>query len=1038
MSIYKSSVRNPITTILVFVAIILFGLYSFTKLPIDFYPEMEFPSISVMTSYDGTNAADIEENVTKLVENTLNGVPYMKEITSKSQDNLSVVSVEFEYGTNLDEATNDIRDRLDQIANYLPDGADKPSIFKFSTSMMPIIMYVITADESYRSLEKILDDDIVNPLNRIEGIGSITVVGGPKRVVYVESDPQKLDAYNVSLEQLSNAIRMENINKPVGNVRMGKEEYQLRIEGEFKDSRFIQDIVVGHFNGKSIFLKDVAQVRDTLKDLTMDEKVNGKNAIRFFVTKQSGANTVAVADEIKKEIEKVKKGLPQDVKINEIFDFSIFIKNSINGLSDSLMYALIFVTMVILFFLGRWRATMIIVLTIPISLIVSFIYLYISGSSLNIISLSSLTIAIGMVVDDAIVVLENITKHIERGSSPREAAIYATNEVWLSVIITTMVILAVFLPLTLVGGEMGMMFKEFGYIVSITVVMSTIAAITLTPTLSALLLKIRPKNKKDNWHDKIVVPWLNSLDSFYERTIRWSLRNKKKVIFSAIFICIVSFSLLGFIEKGNFPESDQGSLAAQLELQRGTRVEETVITARKLEAVIAEKIPEIRLVASSSGASDEGGFIALFNETGTNLINLNMRLTETSERQRDVWEIGEALRLEIAKFPEVINFTVTPNGGMMSGAQPNQVDVEIFGYDLNVTSRFAQLLKDSFNTIDGARDVVISRKEDKAQLQIEFNREKLAQLGLNSAAVSSAVRNRIAGQTASLLHDDGDEFEIVVRYDEAHRQSISDIENISFLTPTGEKVKLKEVAKVKELWAPPSISRKQKQRTITVSVKPEGISIGSLANDMNKKMANIQTPRGIQVNVGGAYESMMESFSDLLLLLVLSLVLVYIVMASQFESFSKPFVITLSTLFGFSGVFIALFISGNELNMISGLGAVLLIGIVVKNGIVLVDYTNLLRDRGMEVNEALAAAGKSRLRPVLMTAATTILGMLPMALSTSEGSEVWRPMGVAVIGGLAFSTIVTMVIVPVVYSLMARRGERDKEKMIREQFKFLE
>ena len=1037
MSIYKSSVKNPITTILVFVAVVLFGLYSFTKLPIDFYPEMEFPSISVMTSYSGSNAADIEENVTKLVENTLNGVPYMKELTSKSQDNMSIVTVEFEFGTNLDEATNDIRDRLDRLSSVLPEGTDRPMIFKFSTNMMPIIMYVLTADESYRSLEKVLDEDISNRLNRVDGIGSITVIGTPERIIYVESDPQKLDAYNLSIEQVSNVIRMENLNVPAGNVRMGKEDYQIRIEGEFKDSKDIENLVVGNFNGKSIFLKDIAAVRDTLKDLTMEEKVNGRNAIRFFVTKQSGTNTVEVADEVKKQIEIVKQSLPPDVQINEVFDFSTFIKNSIAGLSDALMYALIFVVLVILFFLGRWRATFIIVLTIPISLIVSFIYLYISGSSLNIISLSSLTIAIGMVVDDAIVVLENISNHIERGSSPREAAVYATNEVWLSVIVTTMVILAVFLPLTLVGGQMGMMFKELGFIVSITVTMSTIAAITLTPTLSSLLLKMKKKDKKANWHERIVVPLLDKLDSFYERTIRWGLKHRKTVVFSAILIFAFSMFLVGFIEKGNLPESDQGMLATQIEVQRGTRVEETVKTSRKIEAFVKKQLPEVKLVSSSAGASDEGSFIALFTETGTNMINLNMRLLENKDRDKDVWQIAEILRKEIATYPEVINYTVTPNGGMMSGQQANQVDVEIFGYDFDITNGLAQQIKDSLNTIKGARDITISRKDDKAQLQIEFDREKLAQLGLNSAMVSNAVRNRVSGQIASLMHDDGDEFQVIVRYNEEHRNSISDIEDITFMTPTGNKVKLKELAVVKELWSPPSITHKRKERTVTVVVKPEGVSIGTLATEINKKLENIDVPQGIQVNVGGAYESMQESFGDLGLLLLLALALVYIVMASQFESFSKPFVITLSALFGFSGVAFALFITGSELNMISGLGAILLIGIVVKNGIVLVDYTNLMRDRGLDVNEALAVAGKSRLRPVLMTAITTILGMLPMALSTSEGSEVWRPMGIAVIGGLTFSTIVTMIIVPVVYSLMSRHGERDKEKKLREQFKFL-
>ncbi|MCL1822132.1 MAG: efflux RND transporter permease subunit, partial [Prolixibacteraceae bacterium] len=462
MSIYKSAVNKPISTLMIFTAVMVIGIYSLWQMPVDLYPEMDPPYISVLTTYPGANASDIEVNVTKRLENSFNSIDKLKEITSTSSDNMSIVMLEFEWGINLDEATNDIRDVIDRIIDYLPEDANRPQIFKFNTSMMPIIFYAVTAKESYSGLYQLLDEKLVNPLNRIDGIGSIGLAGAPTRVVYIDADPRLLDAYNITLEQIGNTIATENINLPSGNVKMGQIDYQLRVQGEFSSSSRINDLVIGNMAGKPIYVKDVAIVRDTIKDLSLDERIKGEKGARMFVMKQSGANTVKVAREVRKNVEKLQKDLPPDIKIEQIMDTSEFIRDSIKNLSETLMWALIFVILVVLFFLGRWRATFIIVLTIPISLIVAFLYLFVTGNSINVISLTSLSIAIGMVVDDAIVVLENITRHIERGSSPREAAIYATNEVWLSVIITTLVVVAVFFPLTLVGGMTGVIFNQLG------------------------------------------------------------------------------------------------------------------------------------------------------------------------------------------------------------------------------------------------------------------------------------------------------------------------------------------------------------------------------------------------------------------------------------------------------------------------------------------------------------------------------------------------------------------------------------------------
>ena len=1042
MSIYKSAVNKPVTTMMVFTAIILFGLYSMTKIPIDLYPDMEMPAISVMTVYAGANAADIEENITKPIENSLTTVDKLKEISSTSKDNLSIVSLEFEWGSDLDVATNDIRDALEMVLSDLPDDCERPTIYKFSTSMMPIIFYTITADESYNGLEKLIDDKVVNSLNRVDGIASVFLSGAPERVVYVDVDAKKMDAYHLTIEGIGNVIAAANVDMPAGSVRMGRTDYQLRVEGEFDESDEIRNLVVGSINGRNIYVKDVATVNDTLKDVTIAERSNGKPGLRMMVMKQSGANTVAVAKGVKARLDELRPTLPPDIKIQEVYDSSTFIKQSIGNLSSTLLFALLFVTLVVLFFLGRWRATFIIVLTIPISLIVSLIYLALTGSSINIISLSSLSIAIGMVVDDAIVVLENITKHIERGARPREAAIYATNEVWVSVIVTTLVIVAVFLPLTTLSGMAGIMFKELGWIVTITVCTSTAAAISLTPMLSSKLLRLRDKDAKlrgfSALHARFIEPGLNRLDVFYERLLRKALNNKKKIVVISVICVIASFYLFKFVGMDFMPQSDESRFTATIELGTGLRVEETLATTEKLEKLLEERYPEVTVISSSTGADDEGGFSALFGNNGTNTISLTVRLKDLKDRDRSVFEIAEDFRGQLAAFPEIIDYTVSTQG-TGGGGQKNNVSIEIYGFDLNATNRVAEDVKRVAAHVKGARDIEISRKKDKPELQINLDKEKLAQHNLTTATVAAALRNRVAGFTCSKFRELGDEYDIIVRLEEDYRNKIESLEDISLQAPDGAIIKLDELGDVREYWGPPNIERKRRERVVKVDVTPVGVSLGELAAGLKSAIeAEVDVPGDIMIVYAGAFEDQQETFGNMVVLLLLIVMLVFVVMASQFESFSKPFIIMMAIPFSFTGVVLALLMTGTTLNMIAALGAILLVGIVVKNGIVLVDYINLMRDRGLELNEAIALSGRSRLRPVLMTTATTILGMLPMALSVGEGSEMWTPMGITVIGGLTVSTVITLIIVPVLYAMMARHGERDKQTKLRQAYTFME
>ncbi|MBN2772914.1 MAG: efflux RND transporter permease subunit, partial [Prolixibacteraceae bacterium] len=606
------------------------------------------------------------------------------------------------------------------------------------------------------------------------------------------------------------------------------------------------------------------------------------------------------------------------------------------------------------------------------------------------------------------------------------------------VIVTTLVIVAVFFPLTLVSGMTGVLFNQLGWIVTITVVTSTIAAISLTPMLASKFLKLRPKKKHRKLaYENIIEKLLDKLDSFYEKTLRKFLHYKTMVIIATFLIFISSLFMIGLIGTDFMPESDEGRLTAMIELQTGLRVEETTKITRKLENVISERYPEVELVSSSSGSDDEGGFISLFSSTGSNIINFTMRLKDLEFRERSVWDIADDFRDQIALIPEVVTSTISTTSQMFGGSS-NSVDIEIYGYDFDVTNLYAEEVLEKIKTLKEAKEVTISRKKDKPELQVVLDKDKLMEYGLSTAQVSTFVRNRINGLIPSYFKEEGEEYDIRIRLKEEYRNSISDIEELTIMTPAGRKIKLKELGEIKEYWSPPSIQHKRRERLVTISAVPDKVPLGELASVMKTELSEISKPQEIVTSVGGAYEDQIESFMDLGMLLILSLILVYIVMASQFESLRMPFIIMFSIPFAFTGVIYALLITNTTLSVVAALGAVLLIGIVVKNGIVLVDYINLMRDRGIELYEAIAISGKSRLRPVLMTALTTILGMLPLALSTGEGAEIWRPMGITVIGGLIFSTLVTMVIVPVMYAVLASRaGRRNKEK-IRSKFVFMD
>jgi len=1036
MNLPEISVKRPVLTIVLYLAIIVLGLVSYQRLSIDMLPEIEPPLISVLTFYKGASAQDIEINVSKRIETGLSSISNLKKIRSTSIDNVSAVTLEFEYGTNLDEAANDIRNALELTKSNLPDEAETPVIFKFSTNMMPVIMMGVTANESYLGLNKLVEDKVTNQLKRIPGVGTVQTFGGPKRQIVIDIDPKKLEAYNLSTDRIGKIIGSENLNLPAGSIKMGRIEYNVRTLGEFQNAKEIEKVVVGQQNGRIVYLKDVANVRDSLEENTRDIRLLGRKGLMLMVQKQSGANTVNVAKAVFAKLETIKKELPTDVKLEKVMDSSEYIVDSINNLAETILYAFIFVSIVIIIFLRKWRAALIVLLTIPVSLIGAFVYLYFSGNTINIISLSSLAIAIGMVVDDAIVILENTTRHVERGARPREAAIFGSSEVGLAVMASTLTIVAVFFPLVFITGLSGILFNQLGFMVTITILISLFAALTIVPMLSSRLLKQRKfekpiKNKTLKIIDANLGKFLEAIDEFYQKTLNWVLDHKRTTVIIATLIFIGSLALIPIVGTEFMPQSDQGQITVTMELQSGTRLEETSQYVRKVEDIVKKDFPEVKYFSGRSGTTTEGFSSLLIGQSeGSNIATVMLRLSKKDERKRSIFEIADSLRNKVAPIAGIKTLTVSTAGmgaAMLGGGSP--IEVDVIGPDLEQSQKVANQIKDYMINLNGTRDVKLNVSDPKPELQIQLSREKLALNGLNTAMVATTIRNNIYGMTASKYRELGDEYDIFLKYPPNQRTSITQIENLPISTPMGGIIKLKDLGKIRESYSPTEIKRKNQERVITVVSDVQGRSLGEVTADIKNFVKKMDLPPNLSIEYGGQIQQQAESFADLGLLLLLSIILVYMVMAAQFESFLDPFIVMFSVPFAFTGVILGLLVTGFPINIMSLLGTVMLVGIVTKNAIVLVDYTNITRARNVPLREAIIYSGRNRLRPVLMTTLTTLLGTLPLALSTGQGSENWKPLGIATVGGLFFSSAITLVLVPVLYSVFETRFKKIKKEI---------
>ncbi len=1030
MSIYRTAVDHPVTTGLIFTAFAILGIFALTRLPVDNFPDIESNTIMVMSSYPGASAEDVENNLTRLLENSLNGVPKLKNLTSNSRENIAVLTLEFEYGTDIDEATNDVRDKLDMVSQTLPDGASLPFLFKFSIDDMPIMVLAATANQSVSALDKVLEERLATPLARVSGVGTVSVAGAPKREILVYCDPSKLEAYNLSVGAISQIIASENRNIPSGSIDIGSETYSLRIKKEFKDPSELYDVVLGNYNGGTIYLRDVARIVDSVEEKSQESYTNGVRGAQIIVQKQSGYNTVEVIRKVKKEMARLERNLPSDVQITTVMDSSDNILRTIGSLKDTILITFIVVMLVVFLFLGRLKGTLIVVLSIPIALLASLLYLFATGNTLNIISMSALSIAIGMVVDDAIVVLENVTSHLERGEKPKEAAVHGTAEVGISVIASTLTMLCVFLPLTMISGMAGIMFRQLGWIVSIIMIVSTTAALTLVPMLCSILMDNNKNNGK--LFNLVFGPVNKALDAVsagYSRLISWCMKRKKLVLLGALAIFGVVLAIyVPRMKTEYFPNSDSGRMQATIELPIGTAQDVTREVAARIYAKILEDVPEVKVLSYRFGQADTDNAFASMQQNGTYLISMNINIGSMENRKRTLSELADIVRADLRQFPELSRFNVTEGVGMGGRAS---VQLEIYGYDFTQTENAARAVRERMMESGLFTQAILSRDQYTPEYEVDFDREKLALNGLSSVSAAAAVSAAMAGAVGSYYREDGEEYNIRVRYSPEFRTSIEDLENIVIMNSAGRGIKVRDLGRIVESKVPPTIQRKNRERYISISgIMAQGKSLSEGVEVVTAQMESNPLPMGMSWQIGGDYEDQQDMFSDMIMLALLIIILVYMVMASQFESFLGPFVIMFSIPFAFVGVFLGNMFANLAIGVMSMIGIIILLGIVVKNGIVLIDYTTLLQERGYNVREASVEAAKSRLRPILMTTLTTVLGMLPMALGRGEGSELWRGLGTTVAWGLSVSTVITLVLIPVLYCGFTEHRARRKNRKL--------
>jgi len=1021
MKLAQISVNRPVTTLMIFIAMVVLGMVSMPMLGLDLMPELEIPAVSVLTAYQGAGPEEVETLITEPMEDTLSTISGVDEVISVSKEGMSAVTLRFEWGEKIDESINDVREKIDMIRDRLPEEAENPVIFKFDLSMIPIAIIAITAEDSYPDLQDIVDDTIIDPIKRVKGVASATAGGGLLRQIRVDIDRDKLAALNLSVTEMNLALAAQNISTPGGNIKTGYKDYLLRTPEEFSSPDEVAEVVIARRNGIPIKLKDVADVRDFFKERTYEVRMNGKKAMAIFIQKQSGENTVEVARAVREKLDEIKKNLPPDVEPKVVMDNSEFILASVATLRGTVLWAVFFVFIVLLFFLRDLRAAIIVAVAIPTSLIITFLLMWLADYTINTDSLASLAIAVGLVVDNAIVVVDNINRHRARGERPKEGAVFGANEVARAVFASTLTTICIFLPIIFVGGIAAIIFGQFAAIVTMALTASFFTALMLVPMLSSKLLRVHnPDSKKSildffyRWGEAV----LSKTELLYVRFLDWSLRNRKTVFVSCIVLFIWSIGIVGFIGTEFFPEQDQNRVSANYELPIGTRFERTGAVAQQLQTITENHVPERRnsFIRWGVYGSGGGGHYASEEESYKGILFISLK----PKRQRDASprDIISRLRKIADKVPgATIRFSADdPLEAMIFGGG-GKLAVELFGHDMDEARVYAETVKAAMAAVEGVEDVQISRKEEKPEVKVIIDREKASNLGLDARTIGKQVETFFAGSTATRYREGGDEYDVEVRLQPKDRDRIEDLRDVPISMPGGGHVSLANIAKIEQGLGPTKIERKDQARYITVSAEISGRDLGSVAKDVRKVLDKIPAPPGFSYKFAGAEKEKKEAFGLLVMAVGLGMVLVYMVMASQFESFRDPFIIFFSIPFGIVGVIIALALTGQAMSVVSFLALIMLVGIVVNDGIVLISYLNILRRRGLDVYSAIIEGGRSRLRPVVCTSCTTMLAMTPLAFSRGEGAEIWVPFAITIIGGLFVGTIITLVLMPTLYSV---------------------
>ncbi|MCG1013281.1 efflux RND transporter permease subunit [Tepidanaerobacter sp. GT38] len=1029
MNLARFSIKRPVTTLMIIAVVLVLGFISFSRLGIDLFPEFSFPVGVVMTQYQGASSHEVENLITKPLEQVLSTMNNVKNIQSLSSEGNSTIIVEFNWGTNMDIATQDIREKIDLIEPYLPSDAKAPMIVKFDPSMMPVMQIALYGSDDIVQLKEIAEDVIESRLLRIEGVASVGISGGLERQIAISVDPDKLSFYGLSMPQLASKLQMENINLPGGNVNQGKKQYNIRTQAEFEDISEIENMPIPLPQGGTIPLKSIAKVEDTYKDISTIARYNGKPSIALTIQKQSGYNTVQVAKKVKSEMAKIAKEIPVEIGYEMILDQSDFIEFSINNVKNNAITGGIIAVMVIYLFLQNLRSTLVIGLSIPISIIATFVLVYFSNITLNMMSLGGLALGIGMLVDNSIVVLENIYSHRIKGKDPETAAIWGTNEVAMAITASTLTTVAVFLPIVFVQGMTAQLFKQLALTVTFSLLSSLFVALTIVPLLSSRLMTQIDVAEIFSEEDskKGILSLLKKFKDLYVRVeqkysnlLKWSLTHRKAVIIPLVMLFVISMALVPLIGAEFLPHSDAGSISISVKLPYGTNLDETDRFVSELVDRIKE-IPEIEGIMESIGSA--GGMAGLSGSDSSEA-SITLQLVPLNERQRSAEEVAEEIRkITMDMAGAEIKVRAVSSMDFAGGGSLESISIEISGDDLDELDEIAREVSEIVKATPGAREVKTSLDEGKPELVIKIDRDKATMYGLTSAQIAQTINSAISGSVATKYKVGGDEIDVVIKSDKELVDDISKVQDLLIPSATGAFLTLRDVAKVEKSTGPVSIVRQNQARQVTVTGTVVGRDIGTVNREIQQKLNELHLPEGYSIKMGGEQEQMMESFSDMLLVFVLAVILVYMVMAAQFESLKHPFVIMFTVPLALIGVVLALLLTGHTINIISLIGVIMLAGIVVNNAIVLIDFINQLRESGMSRNEAIITAGPARLRPILMTTLTTVLGLVPLSLGIGEGGELGAPMAVSVIGGLTFSTLLTLIVIPVVYTIFEDWGD---------------